>query len=111
MPANPASAKTTQGLAALLSLGAAGSAHAAIVQSTTVGAGLRPPSTDGSTIWDVDNDGTLDFELKNYSTYAASFNDFPGGRVVGKTTVTQDRFQKLNSGFVVSSGMTGMLLT
>jgi hypothetical protein len=107
MPSNPTSSKTTQGLAALLSIGAGGSAHAAVVQSTTVNAPFRPPSAAGTINWDVDNDGTADFGLVNSFTYAAFFNDLAGGRVVGATTVSNDRFKKLNSGFVVSSGMTG----
>lgn len=57
----------------LVSAGASiGVADAAIVMSPTVGSGLRPPSTTGTFItWDVDNDGTPDFNLYNSSYYTA----------------------------------------
>lgn len=66
---------------------ATGSADAAIKMSTTVGAGLTPPATEGVTLWDVDGDGTNDFGLNNNYGFRALFtaNDTANRAVANKT--------------------------
>ncbi|WOO40132.1 PEP-CTERM sorting domain-containing protein [Rubellicoccus peritrichatus] len=94
------------GLTALLGLGAATSANAAVVMSTTVGSGLRPPATSGSIGWDIDNDGANDFSLSNSATSAAFWNDYDG-RILGKTTDLNSPFLKLSTSQAISSGVPG----
>lgn len=75
--------------------------------STTVGMGLRPPSSNGAVNWDVDNDGTPDFELQNIFGSYALFDDLNGGRVFGKTSIGVDTFLKITSGQPINSGVAG----
>lgn len=48
--------------------------------SVTLGS-LRPPDSDGTVAWDVDGDGTRDFELFNSSSDEAYFIGVNGGRI------------------------------
>ncbi len=63
--------------------------------STTVGAGLTPPASPGSTPWDVDGDGTSDFLLFNSITFAF-LDDAAGGRLVVPAGAYDDGIAKLS---------------
>ncbi len=66
--------------------------------SSTVGAGLTPPPSAGSTLWDVDGDGTSDFSLDNNGFIFASaiFDDTAGGRLVVPAGAFSDGIAKLS---------------
>ena len=98
-------------LGLLISAGASTVAHGLLVQSPTVGSGLTPPGTPGSQLWDVDNDGTFDFELRHGSTLGTShfaiFNILSGaGFVQNPLNSTSYGIQKLPGGYVLSAGIT-----
>lgn len=62
-------------------------ADGAIVQSATLGGGLRAPF-NSSADWDVDGDGTSDFRLFGASViYTTTFFTFPVPTVSGGTTI------------------------
>lgn len=65
-----------------------------------------PPASFG-TSWDVDSDGTNDFELGN-GGYTAQFDDLNGGRLVAPLIALMfgDGIQKLTYGAVISGDMT-----
>lgn len=76
-------------------------ADAAIVASA--GLPLGPPVPTGtSNNWDVDGDGTPDFEFRNSST-EAYFDDLNGGRLVVPGAAGQAGIEKLASGFMVGA--------
>jgi hypothetical protein len=85
------------------------SADAAVIQSTTLP--LSPPATPGTTSWDIDGDGTEDFQLRNLFGNLASFGNVGNApslaRFVVGSTVTESGFAKLNSGFNVGAIMPG----
>lgn len=108
MKAKPTSLAYAQtGFSALLALGAVSSASASVVASTTVGAGLRPPSSPGTIGWDVDGDGWDDFILTNTSGTAAGFIDTNGGRIFGFIGGTIGPFLNIGTNQLIKSGVSG----
>ncbi len=100
----------------LASVLTASATQAAMVLSPTVGGGIMPSAADGFTPWDVDNDGTVDFHLRHHTYYDslssstltyALLDDQNGGRLLVKSSVSEDGIAKLNPGFVVGPVMTG----
>ncbi|WOO43218.1 hypothetical protein [Rubellicoccus peritrichatus] len=96
-------------ITSLLGLGVAAGANAAVTASPTVGSGLRPPAAVGVTNWDVDNDGTVDFLLRNSTSYFTTFSTtYTYGRIqngagagfFGRAGFI-DPFLKLSTGFSV----------
>jgi hypothetical protein len=81
-------------------------AEAGIVQSTTLP--LSPPVSAGSNFWDVDGDGTDDFELSHSSssTRYAILTELGPARFVSPAARASDGFAKLNAGFNVGGSMT-----
>ena len=85
-------------------------ADADIVQSLT--APIAPPTTTGSTFWDVDGDGTIDFNLDrafnsiagNIYSYAF-FDDLNGGRLVVPAAASGDQIAKLPSSVSVGASL------
>ncbi len=110
--AKPTATSLNQSLGAKLSLvTGAGAVAAAMVVAPTVasaaiiastGLPLGPPGTDGENNWDVDGDGTPDFELRNSST-EAMFNDLNGGRLVVPGGVSSGGVARLASGITVGA--------
>jgi hypothetical protein len=89
---------------------ACGTAQAAVILSPTVGSGIQPPNTPGTTFWDVDNDGVNDFRLMHFfsSLTWAEMRDTNGGRLVIPLSAPSNRgIWKLNIGFIVQASMTG----
>ena len=93
------------GGAAALAMVSGNMATAGIVASTTAPI-TCPTATDID--WDVDSDGTADFQLA-YSTGSsyAFLTERNGGRFVAPNSIGADGFAKLASGFVVESAMAG----
>lgn len=91
--------------AAIAGVAAPQSADAVPIQSTTLP--LSPPATGDSTLpWDVDGDGTPDFQLNNYST-TASLTELGPARFVAPVSISNGGFAKLTAGFNVGATMTG----
>jgi hypothetical protein len=93
--------------AAIAGVAAPQSAEAGIVQSTTLP--MSPPASSGSNFWDVDGDGTNDFELSHSSTSGsrfASLTELGPARFVSPASRSNDGFAKLNAGFNVGGSMT-----
>jgi hypothetical protein len=90
--------------AAFAGVAAPQSAEAGIVQSTTLP--LSPPASNGSNFWDVDGDGTDDFNLINSSSVAL-LAELGAAQFVAPSNRTNRGFAKLSSGFDVSALMTG----
>ena len=80
-------------------------AEAGIVQSTTLP--MSPPASSGSNSWDVDSDGTADFDLINQSSSAALLAELGAAQFVAPSSRTNRGFAKLSSGFDVGGLMTG----
>jgi hypothetical protein len=83
------------------------SANAALVASTTIPTGgLVSPTSEGTSNWDIDNDGTNEFSLNLSFTNPASSYTYTYLRIgeLGNTRValqdgaTADTFQKLSAG-------------
>lgn len=72
---------------------------------STLPNGGRPPATAGSVAWDVNQDGTPDFNLKRYqySGFLFMFSDLNGGRVMAGGG--QKGFHKLNAGQTIASNL------
>jgi hypothetical protein len=80
-------------------------AEAGIVQSTTLP--VSPPSSYGSNAWDVDGDGTDDFNLRR-QTSSASVTELGATRFVfASPGVGPKCFAKLSAGFNVGATMPG----
>lgn len=93
------------GGAAALAMVSGNMATAGIVASTT--APITCPTTTAIN-WDVDSDGTADFQLAYSTTSSLAFlSERNGGRIVAPNSVGSDGFAKLASGFVVESLMAG----
>ena len=93
------------GGAAALAMVSGNMATAGIVASTT--APITCPTTTAIN-WDVDSDGTADFQLAYSTTSSLAFlSERNGGRIVAPNSVGSDGFAKLASGFVVQSSMPG----
>ena len=75
--------------------------EAGIVQSTTLP--LSPPVSRGYSYWDVDGDGTNDFQLRNRVTATARLTELGPARFVSPAARTTCGFAKLNAGFNVGS--------
>ena len=80
-------------------------AEAGIVPSTTLP--MSPPAPSGSNSWDVDGDGTADFDLINQSSSAALLAELGAAQFVAPSSRTNRGFAKLSSGFDVGGLMTG----
>ena len=82
-------------------------AEAGIVQSQTLP--KSPPASIGSNFWDVDGDGTNDFQLRfatsSGSSKTAYFTMLGPARFVGKVVNIVPRFGKLNAGFNVGASL------
>ena len=89
--------------AAITGVAAPQSADAVPIQSTTLP--LSPPAIAGSVSWDVDGDGTNDFQLYNSSTSDAMATELGASRFVAPKNQTLDGFAKLASGFAVGSNL------
>ena len=94
--------------AALAGIVAQQSADAAPIQSTTLP--VSPPAADGRITWDIDGDGTADFNLSNDSSSSASLSGVygnPNNRVVGvfQGAAPFDILAKLSSGFAVGGAL------
>ena len=91
--------------AAFAGVAAPQSAEAGIVQSTTLP--MSPPASSGSSFWDVDGDGTNDFELSHSSssTRYACLTEIGPARFVSPAAASSDGFAKLNAGFNVSDSL------
>lgn len=82
--------------------------HAAVVSSPTVGSGISPNFS-----WDVDNDGTTDFELtgRNFDDAGYTSSSSGGGGNFGRKVAAADNgadgLAKLTAGFVVGASMPG----
>ena len=82
------------------------SAEAGIVQSPTLP--MSPPASSGSNFWDVDGDGTNDFELSHSSTSGSRYaclTELGPARFVSPAAVPGDGFAKLNAGFNVGGSL------
>jgi hypothetical protein len=92
--------------AAIAGVAAPQSAEAGIVQSTTLP--LSPPASSGYNVWDVDGDGTNDFELSHLSssTRYAILTALGPARFVSPASRNDRGFAKLNAGFNVGGSMT-----
>ena len=92
--------------AAIAGVAAPQSAEAGIVQSTTLP--MSPPASDGYNFWDVDGDGTNDFQLEHQAgTYVyANLTELGPARFVSPASRNRDGFAKLNAGFNVGGSMT-----
>jgi hypothetical protein len=77
-------------------------AEAGIVQSTTLP--MSPPASAGSNFWDVDGDGTNDFQLLNATT-SAFLTELGPARFVSPALQPSDGFAKLNTGFNVIASL------
>ena len=93
--------------AAFTGVAAPQSAEAGIVQSTTLP--MSPPASIGVNSWDVDGDGTNDFQLR-YATSSGSSKTayltmLGPARFVGKVVSITPRFAKLNAGFNVGGSL------
>jgi hypothetical protein len=77
-------------------------AEAGIVQSTTLP--MSPPASEGFNYWDVDGDGTNDFQLEHEAnTYVyAQFTELGPARFVSRNF---RGFAKLNAGFNVGGSL------
>jgi hypothetical protein len=97
--------------AAIAGVAAPQSADAVPIQSTTLP--LSPPATAGTVPWDIDGDGTEDFQLRNLGGNNASFGNVGNApslaRFVVPNTVTESGFAKLSAGFNVSATMPGFI--
>lgn len=91
--------------AAITGIVAPRSADAVPIQSTTLP--LSPPATNGSTLLDVDGDGTPDFQLYNSFTLTAYLSELGPSRFVALGSRHNDGFAKLTAGFNVGATMTG----
>ena len=91
--------------AAIAGVAAPQSAEAGIVQSTTLP--MSPPASSGSNFWDVDGDGTNDFELSHSSssTRYAILTELGPARFVSPAARASDGFAKLNAGFNVGGSL------
>ena len=99
--------------AAIAGVAAPQSAEAGIVQSNTLP--MSPPASDGYNFWDVDGDGTNDFQLRNrvyysalnYSAlnYSARLSEIGLARFVSPAAVYSDGIAKLNPGFNVNASL------
>ena len=92
--------------AAFAGVAAPQSAEAGIVQSTTLP--MSPPASSGSNFWDVDGDGTNDFELSHSSTSGSRYaclTELGPARFVSPAAVPGDGFAKLNAGFNVGGSL------
>jgi hypothetical protein len=78
-------------------------AEAGIVRSTTLP--LSPPGSDESNFWDVDGDGSNDFELANSNTSMALVTELGASRFVAPMNQNLDGFAKLATGFAVGSNL------
>ncbi len=74
-------------------------ADAQRIRSTTLP--LSPPTSAGFIFWDVDGDGTNDFQLINNSGTSASLDELGFARFVAPAAATRDGFAKLNAGLSV----------
>jgi hypothetical protein len=88
--------------AAIAGVAAPQLAEAGIVQSTTLP--LSPPALAGFNYWDVDGDGTNDFQMRNWTT-EASVTELGPARFVSPTSRTSNGFAKLNTGFNVNASL------
>jgi len=77
-------------------------AEAGIVKSETLA--MSPPSSIGVNSWDVDGDGTNDFQLVN-SSGNARLNELGPARFVSPDAKYSDGFAKLNTGFNVNASL------
>jgi hypothetical protein len=78
-------------------------AEAGIVQSQTLP--KSPPASLGSNFWDVDGDGTNDFQVRNGRSTAARLTELGSARVVSPAAAVNEGFAKLNTGFNVGSSL------
>ena len=96
---------------AIAGVAAPQSADAVPIQSTTLP--LSPPATAGTTSWDIDGDGTEDFQLRNLGGNAASFGNVGAApslaRFVVTNAITESGFAKLSAGFNISATMPGFI--
>jgi hypothetical protein len=92
--------------AAIAGVAAPQAAEAGIVESTTLP--MSPPASSGYNVWDVDGDGTNDFELSHLSssTRYAILTALGPARFVSPAARASDGFAKLNAGFNVGGSMT-----
>lgn len=81
------------------------SVEAGIIKSTTLP--LSPPASQGDNLWDVDGDGTNDFELRNWTSSTAFLTELGAARFVARPSDNFDGFAKLAAGFNVGATMTG----
>jgi hypothetical protein len=80
-------------------------AEAGIVQSMTLP--RSPPASSGSNSWDVDGDGTDDFNLMNIDSSVAQLTELGAAQFVAPSSRTNRGFAKLSLGFDVGGLMTG----
>ena len=92
--------------AAIAGVAAPQSAEAGIVESTTLP--MSPPASEGYNFWDVDGDGTNDFQLEHFagSYVYANLTELGPARFVSPASLNDRGFAKLNAGFNVGGSMT-----
>jgi hypothetical protein len=92
--------------AAIAGVAAPQAAEAGIVESTTLP--MSPPASSGYNVWDVDGDGTNDFQLGHQvGSYVYAFlTELGPARFVSPASRNDRGFAKLNAGFNVGGSMT-----
>jgi hypothetical protein len=78
-------------------------AEAGILQSTTLP--MSPPASSGFNYWDVDGDGTDDFQVRNGRSTVARLIELGPARVVSPAAAINEGFAKLNTGFNVGGSL------
>ncbi|MFV0336686.1 MAG: PEP-CTERM sorting domain-containing protein [Chthoniobacterales bacterium] len=68
-----------------------------------------PPDSAGNSFWDVDGNGTNDFRLFNYFSYAAKIysTSYNGAKFVLTGAVSSFKFANLSAGFLVGNTLPG----